>query len=200
MKVQNGWEMSFMRTMEYICRRSDQQEINKLVETEWKKISADKKETRTISLSEVISAEEKRIVTADAELNRVLGGGIVRRQHCTGRRRARHRQEYVVPADRTCSLKDIRTLYISGEESEQQIKMRADRLNIEMKISIFSLKPYANHFPGDQKTAAAAGHRRFHPNPAIALHRIFRRAACRRSANAQPNFSDLQKRPVRPFF
>ena len=28
-------------------------------------------------------------------------------------------------------LKDIITLYISGEESEQQIKMRADRLKIQ---------------------------------------------------------------------
>ena len=32
---------------------------------------------KTISISEVSSAEEKRIVTTDAEVNRVLGGGIV---------------------------------------------------------------------------------------------------------------------------
>src|ERR1700689_1702483 len=50
---------------------------NKLVETEWKKFAGDKKESKTISLSEVISAEEKRIDSGDAELNRVLGGGIV---------------------------------------------------------------------------------------------------------------------------
>ena len=34
-------------------------------------------ETRTISLNEVKSSEEKRVLTQDAELNRVLGGGIV---------------------------------------------------------------------------------------------------------------------------
>src|ERR1700744_1189091 len=44
---------------------------------EWKKFSTDKKETRTVSLHDVVSEEEKRIVTADPELNRVLGGGIV---------------------------------------------------------------------------------------------------------------------------
>jgi DNA repair protein RadA/Sms len=101
---------------------------NKLAETDWKKLSLDKKENKTISLSEVISAEEKRIVTGDPELNRVLGGGIV-----TG--------SIVLVAGEPgigkstlflqvgLSLKNIRTLYISGEESEQQIKMRADRLS-----------------------------------------------------------------------
>src|SRR3984885_7624645 len=102
---------------------------NKLAETEWKKLSIDKKESKTISLSEVISAEEERIVTGDPELNRVLGGGIV-----TG--------SIVLVAGEPgigkstlflqsgLGLRGVRTLYISGEESEQQIKMRADRLNI----------------------------------------------------------------------
>jgi DNA repair protein RadA/Sms len=102
---------------------------NKLSETEWKKFANDKKENKTVSLSDVISAEEKRIVTGDPELNRVLGGGIV-----TG--------SVVLVAGEPgigkstlflqngLLLKNIRTLYISGEESEQQIKMRADRLDI----------------------------------------------------------------------
>src|SRR5580698_4765355 len=102
---------------------------NKLSETDWRTLATDKKETRSISLSEVISAEEKRIVTADMELNRVLGGGIV-----TG--------SIVLVAGEPgigkstlflqsgLGLRGVRTLYISGEESEQQIKMRADRLKI----------------------------------------------------------------------
>src|SRR6266487_3333517 len=32
---------------------------------------------KVIALNEIISGEEKRIITRDAELNRVLGGGIV---------------------------------------------------------------------------------------------------------------------------
>src|ERR1700748_2418084 len=50
---------------------------NKLAESDWKKISSTKKDVRTLALSEVVSAEAERIVTPDAELNRVLGGGIV---------------------------------------------------------------------------------------------------------------------------
>src|SRR5450432_1461147 len=49
---------------------------DRLGESGWKKIS-DKKEIKSISIHEVISGEEKRIVTPDTELNRVLGGGIV---------------------------------------------------------------------------------------------------------------------------
>ena len=106
---------------------------NKLAESEWKKISVDKKEVRTLSLQEVVSAEEKRIVSPDAELNRVLGGGIVA-------------GSIVLVAGEPgigkstlflqigLMLKDISILYISGEESEQQIKMRADRLKIKNEL------------------------------------------------------------------
>lgn len=103
---------------------------NKLAETEWKKFSTDKKETRTVSLREVISAEEKRIVTADPELNRVLGGGIVAGSIVlvAGEPGIGKSTLFLQNGLR---LPQVRTLYISGEESEQQIKMRADRLNIQ---------------------------------------------------------------------
>lgn len=84
---------------------------------------------KTISLQNITSAEEKRMVTADAELNRVLGGGIVE-------------GSLVLVAGEPgigkstlflqigLQMNQISTLYISGEESEQQVKMRADRLGI----------------------------------------------------------------------
>src|ERR1700744_34463 len=53
---------------------------NRLAESDWKKFSADttnKRDNRALPLQEVVSAEEKRIVSPDPELNRVLGGGIV---------------------------------------------------------------------------------------------------------------------------
>ena len=102
---------------------------NRLGETDWKKFSPDKRETRTISINEVVSGEEQRINSLDRELNRVLGGGIVA-------------GSIVLVAGEPgigkstlflqigLQLKDIVTLYISGEESEQQIKMRADRLKL----------------------------------------------------------------------
>src|ERR1700685_1789184 len=102
---------------------------NKLAETEWKKFSTDKKETRTVSLREVISAEEKRIVTADPELNRVLGGGIVAGSIVLVAGEPGIGKSTLF-LQNGLSLPQVRTLYISGEESEQQIKMRADRLNI----------------------------------------------------------------------
>ncbi|MEN9569070.1 MAG: hypothetical protein RL172_301 [Bacteroidota bacterium] len=92
----------------------------------WKNYNGSEKQ-KTIPINEVSSAAEQRIVTGDAELNRVLGGGIV-----TG--------GIVLVAGEPgigkstlflqigLQLQGLVTLYISGEESEQQIKMRADRL------------------------------------------------------------------------
>ncbi len=102
----------------------------RLGESGWKNYTPQKKEIKTISIHDVLSAEEKRIVTQDAELNRVLGGGIVA-------------GSLVLVAGEPgigkstlflqigLMLKEILTLYISGEESEQQIRMRADRLKIK---------------------------------------------------------------------
>ena len=82
---------------------------------------------KTISLNEVSSAEEKRIITGDAELNRVLGGGIVAGSIVlvAGEPGIGKSTLFLQTG---LQLKNIRTLYISGEESEQQIKMRADRI------------------------------------------------------------------------
>lgn len=97
-------------------------------QNDWKDYR-EKKSNRVVSLTEVESSEEKRITGCDAELNRALGGGIVP-------------GSFVLVAGEPgigkstlflqngLMLKDITTLYVSGEESEQQIKMRADRLKI----------------------------------------------------------------------
>jgi DNA repair protein RadA/Sms len=93
----------------------------------WKDYSNDRRPQKTILLNNVNAREEDRILTTDAELNRVLGGGIVP-------------GSIVLVAGEPgigkstlflqigLQLKGISTLYISGEESEQQIKIRADRL------------------------------------------------------------------------
>ena len=43
----------------------------------WKDYKEEKRSHRPVPLAEIKSGEEKRLVTGDAELNRVLGGGIV---------------------------------------------------------------------------------------------------------------------------
>jgi DNA repair protein RadA/Sms len=103
---------------------------NKPIESDWKKFAGDKKENRSISLSEVVSADEERIISGDAELNRVLGGGIVAGSVVLVAGEPGIGKSTLF-LQNGLLLKDIAVLYISGEESEQQIKMRADRLNIK---------------------------------------------------------------------
>jgi DNA repair protein RadA/Sms len=89
----------------------------------------DKISVRTINLGEIDSAELRRIVTPDGELNRVLGGGIVPGSIVLVAGEPGIGKSTLFLQD-ALLLKNVKTLYVSGEESEQQIKMRADRLGI----------------------------------------------------------------------
>src|SRR6185436_425231 len=44
---------------------------------DWNDYGDEPRKNKTVSLRDIQSSEEKRLLTADAELNRVLGGGIV---------------------------------------------------------------------------------------------------------------------------
>ncbi len=96
---------------------------------DWQELNAMGK-IKTISINEVSSAEEKRIVTTDAELNRVLGGGIVAGSIVLVAGEPGIGKSTLF-LQNGLQLNNIRTLYISGEESEQQIKMRADRIGFK---------------------------------------------------------------------
>ena len=93
----------------------------------WKGYSDNGNEVKTIALSEVAASEERRTVTPDAELNRVLGGGIVSGSLVlvAGEPGIGKSTLFLQTG---LLLAGTVTLYISGEESEQQVKMRADRL------------------------------------------------------------------------
>ncbi|WP_300567954.1 DNA repair protein RadA [Flavobacterium sp.] len=84
---------------------------------------------KTIQLNEIKSNEEKRLLTADVELNRVLGGGIVPGSVILVAGEPGIGKSTLF-LQNGLQMSDRIVLYISGEESEQQIKMRADRLNI----------------------------------------------------------------------
>jgi DNA repair protein RadA/Sms len=91
---------------------------------------AGKEQRKAHKINELVTQEQPRMITPDSELNRVLGGGLVP-------------GSVVLVAGEPgigkstlflqCALqwKNITTLYVSGEESAQQIKLRADRVGYD---------------------------------------------------------------------
>ena len=105
-----------------------QKETTKNNNLSWATYNGEKNH-KTILLSGVNSSEEKRIITRDPELNRVLGGGIVPGSIVLVAGEPGIGKSTLF-LQNGLLLNDITVLYVSGEESTQQIKMRADRLNL----------------------------------------------------------------------
>jgi len=93
-----------------------------------KKRITSKKTNKASLISDIDYANEKRIVCNDKELNRVLGGGIVPGSiTLLGGEPGIGKSTLLLQF--ALSSKSKKILYISGEESKKQIKMRADRIN-----------------------------------------------------------------------
>lgn len=86
--------------------------------------------TSAIRMSQIETSEEPRINLLDAELNRVLGGGLVPGSlTLLGGEPGIGKSTLIL---QTClHLKNQTILYVSGEESARQIKLRADRITQE---------------------------------------------------------------------
>jgi DNA repair protein RadA/Sms len=95
----------------------------------WKDYREEKRINKTVTLKEIKSSEEKRIDTKDQELNRVLGGGIVPGSIVLIAGEPGIGKSTLV-LQNGLMLSNLKVLYVSGEESEQQIKMRAERLKL----------------------------------------------------------------------
>lgn len=102
--------------------------IQKEEKSSWKpKTSDSKRVSKPLKIKEIDSAQEVRMDTTDSELNRVLGGGIVPGSLILlGGEPGIGKSTLLLQI----SLKlPYKTLYVSGEESQKQIKMRAERIN-----------------------------------------------------------------------
>ena len=87
-----------------------------------------KPDARPRLLRDVTLQEEARIDMKDGELNRVLGGGLVKGSLVLiGGEPGIGKSTLVLQT--VLRLFGLRTLYVSGEESAQQLKLRADRLS-----------------------------------------------------------------------
>ena len=99
-------------------------------EKPWSESGNVSKAGKPLKLSEITASAEKRIQTGDQELNRVLGGGIVKGSLVLiGGEPGIGKSTLMLQL--AISAKNTNVLYVSGEESQQQIKMRADRIGYD---------------------------------------------------------------------
>lgn len=82
---------------------------------------------RPVKLSEIETLDEPRIIMPSSELNRVLGGGLVAGSlTLIGGEPGIGKSTLLL--QNILSIRNKRILYVSGEESATQLKLRADRL------------------------------------------------------------------------
>jgi DNA repair protein RadA/Sms len=96
----------------------------------WQSMGSGGRERKPQPVAEISFDTDQRIHTHDVELNRVLGGGLVPGSVVLiGGEPGIGKSTLMLQVALNC--KGIKVLYISGEESEQQIRMRAERIGIK---------------------------------------------------------------------
>lgn len=89
--------------------------------------STTQRANKPVQISEITFDEEQRMLTPDKEFNRVLGGGIVAGSLVLiGGEPGIGKSTLMLQL--ALNMPNLKVLYVSGEESERQIKMRAERL------------------------------------------------------------------------
>lgn len=100
-----------------------------------------------VQLHEIDVEEEPRIILSDEELNRVLGGGLVPGSLILlGGEPGIGKSTLVMQT--VMQLHGRRVLYVSGEESARQLKLRADRLAMATTVEQ-PVKPSHSQIPSD---------------------------------------------------
>jgi DNA repair protein RadA/Sms len=101
--------------------------IQKEEKRKWNQSTNAKKVSKPVKINEIAIDEEDRLDTKNNELNRVLGGGLVKgSMTLLGGEPGIGKSTLIL---QVALLINKKVLYVSGEESQSQIKMRAERLN-----------------------------------------------------------------------
>ena len=101
--------------------------VEKAGKKNWKTDTKTPRTSTPIKVNEILTTAESRIDTRDIELNRVLGGGIVPGAlMLLGGEPGIGKSTLLL---QIAMLVNCKVLYVSGEESQKQIKLRADRVN-----------------------------------------------------------------------
>lgn len=96
--------------------------------SQWSKTSKATQQSKPKLIKEITYSEEERIATSCAEFDRVLGGGLVKGSLVLiGGEPGIGKSTLLLQV--ALLIKNQRVLYVSGEESEQQIRMRAERIH-----------------------------------------------------------------------
>ncbi len=100
--------------------------IQKEEKRNWKQTTVNKKVNKVQKINEITTTQEERIDTLNTELNRVLGSGLVKGSIVLlGGEPGIGKSTLVLQIALNVNQK---VLYVSGEESQSQIKIRAERL------------------------------------------------------------------------
>ena len=92
------------------------------------------REVKPVAYSEIESQDDARVSSGIAEFDRVLGGGVVPGSLVLiGGDPGIGKSTLLAQAADKLSGQGMTVLYVSGEESERQIKMRGERLGVEAR-------------------------------------------------------------------
>jgi DNA repair protein RadA/Sms len=104
----------------------------------WKSGQTVQRLSRPSKIEEIKPAGDERFFTGDGELDRVLGGGLVPGSVVLiGGEPGIGKSTLMLQL--ALNMKGKKILYVSGEESEQQIKMRAERITAQPKADCYVL-------------------------------------------------------------
>ncbi len=106
--------------------------VEEIQEKKTKKNSRGITSNKIMKLKEIAVEEEKRISTSYSELDRVLGGGIVNSSLVlVGGDPGIGKSTLLMQTGDKVAKQDLNVLYVTGEESARQIKIRAERLGMD---------------------------------------------------------------------